>query len=184
MGLRAKVLTVSDRSSSGERPDLAGPALRDRLREVGYEIVEMRIVADGLESVAAALREMAHEFVGLIVTTGGTGFSPRDLTPEATLMVLDREAPGFGELMRKTHPLGPLSRSRAGTAGATLIVNTPGSPTGAIECLDSLIDLLPHALAVLHNEHHHPPETGGKTATSSSAPTNASSAVDSPFNHT
>ena len=165
----AKILTVSDSVSAGSREDLAGPSLAARLEGAGYHIIERRVVPDGIESVASALRELAVDFAGVIITTGGTGFSPRDLTPEATLQVLDREAPGFGEVMRATHPLGPLSRGRSGTAGKTLIVNTPGSPTGALECLESILELLDHALATLHGEvgHHHPPEIGGSTAISS-----------------
>jgi molybdenum cofactor synthesis domain-containing protein len=125
-------------------------------------------VPDGVSSVADALRDMTSGFTGLVVTTGGTGFSPRDLTPEATLSVIERTAPGFGEAMRATHPFGPLSRSQCGTVGSAIVVNTPGSPTGAIESIDALLEMLPHALAVLVNAPaHHPPETGGSTATSS-----------------
>jgi molybdopterin biosynthesis enzyme MoaB len=111
---------------------------------------------------------MARDFAGVIVTTGGTGFSPRDLTPEATLMVLEREAPGLAEAMRLTNPLGRLSRARAGTIGTALVINTPGSPGGALEYLESVLDVLAHALELLagHSEHH-PPETGGNTAISS-----------------
>jgi len=125
-------------------------------------------VADGTESVANALREMAHGFSGLIVTTGGTGFSPRDLTPEGTVQVLDREAPGLSEAMRSVNPLGRLSRARAGTLGRSIVINTPGSPKGAIECLDAVLDVLAHALKLLADEStDHPPDTGGTTATSS-----------------
>lgn len=172
MELRAKVLTVSDRVSHGESEDLSGPALVLTLQRAGYVIVEHRLVADGLDSVSAALREMAHDFSGLLITTGGTGFSPRDLTPEATLSVLEREAAGFGELMRATNAFGALSRARAGTLGSCLIVNTPGSPNGATESLTALLALLPHALEVLTGESvRHPPDTGGSTAISSSGPT-------------
>jgi molybdenum cofactor synthesis domain-containing protein len=169
----AKVLTVSDSVSAGQSEDQSGPRLASRLEEAGYQVIERRVVSDGIESVASALRELSAGFAGVIVTTGGTGFSPRDLTPEATLLVIEREAPGFGEVMRATHVLGPLSRGRSGTAGQSLIVNTPGSPTGALESLEAILDLLDHALATLHGEvgHHHPPEIGGSTATSSSGPT-------------
>ena len=166
--LRAKILTVSDGVSAGVREDLGGPALAARLTQAGYDVVELRIVPDGLDSVADALREMAAEFAGLVVTTGGTGFSPRDLTPEATMTVIDREAPGFGEVMRATNRFGPLSRARCGTAGRCVVVNTPGSPRGAVESLDALIEMLPHALEVLTGEGAvHPPDTGGRIATSS-----------------
>jgi molybdopterin adenylyltransferase len=168
MARRAKVLTVSDRVSTGERVDEGGPAVASRLSEAGFDVVETRVVADGIEPVVTALREMSSGFAGLIVTTGGTGFSPRDLTPEATIQVLEREAPGFGEVMRTTHPFGPLSRSRCGTVGQCVIINTPGSPSGAVESIDALIEMLPHAVDVLIGpSEHHPPETGGSTATSS-----------------
>lgn len=165
----AKILTISDSVAARQSEDRTGPMLAARLEEAGYDVVERRVVPDGIDSVASALRELAVGFAGVIITTGGTGFSPRDLTPEATLQVLDREAPGFGEVMRATHVLGPLSRGRSGTAGQTLIVNTPGSPTGALESLESILELLDHALATLHGElgHHHPPEIGGSTAISS-----------------
>lgn len=168
MELRAKVLTVSDSVIAGTREDTGGPALVERLSAAGYEVVEHRAVPDGIDSVAAALRDMTSGFAGLIVTTGGTGFSPRDLTPEATMTVIDRAAPGFGEAMRATHPFGPLSRSQCGTVGEAIVVNTPGSPTGAVESIEALLEMLPHALAVLVDAPaHHPPEMGGSTATSS-----------------
>lgn len=147
--LRAKVLTVSDGVVAGTRDDGSGPVLRDRLTAEGYEVVEHRVVADGRENVGEALAEMAHEFVGLIVTTGGTGFAPRDLTPEGTRVILDREAPGLAEAMRLVSPLGRLSRGIAGTRGQALILNTPGSTKGTIECLEAVLDVLPHALALL-----------------------------------
>jgi molybdenum cofactor synthesis domain-containing protein len=172
MVLQAKVLTVSDRASHGERHDLSGPALESILERADFEIVERRTVPDGIESVATALREMSGGFAGLVVTTGGTGFAARDNTPEATLSVIEREAPGFGELMRSTSPYGALSRARAGVVGRCIIVNTPGSPKGSVESITALLELLPHALDVLagHGDEH-PPETGGTTATSSADPT-------------
>jgi molybdenum cofactor synthesis domain-containing protein len=170
--LTAKILTVSDSVSAGTSEDSAGPLLEQRLRAAGFTVLERRVVPDGVDSVAAALAAMTGGFSGLVVTTGGTGFAPRDLTPEATLLVLDREAPGFAERMRGTHPLGALSRGRAGVAGTALVVNTPGSPKGALENLEALLDLIPHALGLLQGDaEHQPPETGGTTATSSSGPT-------------
>lgn len=164
----AKVLTVSDRVSAAQSEDLSGPALVARLEAAGYRVVEARLVPDGIEPVSTALREMTRDFAGLVVTTGGTGFSPRDLTPEATLLVLEREAPGFGEAMRATNPFGPLSRGRSGIVGRCVVVNTPGSPSGALESLEALLEILPHALDVLAaTAEGHPPETGGSTATSS-----------------
>jgi molybdenum cofactor synthesis domain-containing protein len=148
-GLEAKVLTASDGVVHGTREDRSGDALEARLTEAGFSVVERRAVADGVESVSAALREMCDGFAGLIVTTGGTGFTDRDLTPEATRQVIDREAPGLAEAMRLVNPLGRLSRAIAGTAGRSIVVNTPGSTNGAVECLDAVVDVLPHALRLL-----------------------------------
>jgi len=168
MMLMAKILVVSDSVAAGNRVDASGPLLKQRLVDSGFEVVDVRVVPDGHTSVAQALGDLAREFAGLIVTTGGTGFAPRDLTPEATLSVLEREAPGFGERMRAAHTFGALSRGRSGTIGTSLIVNTPGSPKGAIESLDAVLALVPHALELLNGSpSSHPPETGGTTATSS-----------------
>ncbi len=153
--LRAKVLTVSDGVVAGTRDDRSGAALVERLTSAGFEIVDRRVVADGIESVAAALRELAHQFAGLIVTTGGTGFGPRDLTPEGTRAAIDREAPGLAEAMRLVNPLGRLSRAVAGTVGTALVLNTPGSTSGAVECLDAVLDVVPHALELLAGERPH-----------------------------
>lgn len=168
MELAAKILIVSDSSAAGTRDDLAGPLLKARLEEAGFRVAELRIVPDGVGSVASALRALIEGFAGLVVTSGGTGFSPRDLTPEATLEVIEREAPGLSEATRLASPLGRLSRARAGTAGRSLIVNFPGSPKGAIECLEAVLDVLPHAIELLQGEASpHPPDTGGSTVTSS-----------------
>lgn len=148
-GLAAKVLTVSDGVVHGTREDRSGAALGERLAEAGFDVVDRRVVADGTESVAAALRELTRGFTGLVVTTGGTGFGPRDLTPEGTRAVLEREAPGLAEAMRLVSPLGRLSRALAGTVGTALVLNTPGSPKGTIECLEAVLDVLPHALRLL-----------------------------------
>ena len=123
--LQAKVCTVSDGVVAGVREDRSGAAVAERLEAAGYEVVERRAVADGIESVAAAITELADGFAGLIVTTGGTGFGPRDLTPEGTARVLDREAPGLAEAMRLVSPLGRLSRAAAGTLGTALVLNLP-----------------------------------------------------------
>lgn len=149
MDLVAKVLTVSDGVVAGTREDRSGPALAGALAGAGFAVRERRVVADGADAVAAALREMTDGFTGLVATTGGTGFGPRDLTPEGTLAVLDRQAPGLAEAMRLANPLGRLSRGVAGTAGACIVVNTPGSPAGAVECLGAVLDVLPHALELL-----------------------------------
>jgi molybdopterin adenylyltransferase len=147
---RAKVLTVSDGVVAGTREDRSGQVLVDRLTAAGYEVVDRRVVADGTEAVAAALAEMTTGFAGLVVTTGGTGFGPRDLTPEGTRPVLDREAPGLAEAMRLANPhKGRLSRGLAGTVGECLVLNTPGSPAGAEESLEAVLEVLPHALDLL-----------------------------------
>jgi len=146
------VLTVSDGVVAGTRDDRSGAALLERLTAAGYEVVDHRAVADGVESVAGALRELTDGFAGVVVTTGGTGFAPRDLTPEGTREVLDREAPGLAEAMRLASPKGRLSRNTAGTAGRAIVLNTPGSSAGAVECLDAVLDVLPHALALLAEE--------------------------------
>ncbi|MEY2565614.1 MAG: hypothetical protein QOE35_143 [Actinomycetota bacterium] len=149
MNLRAKVLTVSDGVIAGTREDRSGAALVAALEEAGYDVVHRSVVADGIESVAAALADLTRDFAGLVVTTGGTGFGPRDETPEGTTRVLDRHAPGLAEAMRLVNPLGRLSRAAAGTVGQSLVLNTPGSPGGAVECLGAVLDVLPHALALL-----------------------------------
>ena len=147
--LRAKVLTVSDGVVHGTREDRSGQALADRLTEAGYQVVDRRVVADGVDTVAGALAAMSDGFAGVIVSTGGTGFTPRDLTPEGTRRVVEREAPGLAEAMRLISPLGRLSRGIAGIRGSALILNTPGSPKGCVEQLDAVIDVLPHALRLL-----------------------------------
>ncbi len=168
MELAAKVLIVSDSAAAGTRADTAGPLLRARLADAGFDVVEVKVVGDGVAAVEAALRTMVQGFRGVVVTSGGTGFSPRDLTPEATLRVIDREAPGLSEAMRLVNSLGRLSRARAGTADRSVVVNCPGSPKGAIECLEAVLDVLPHALELLQGgASPHPPETGGSTIISS-----------------
>ena len=147
--LAAKVLTVSDGVVHGTREDRSGAALVEQLTAAGYEVVDHRVVADGVDRVAGALSEMADGFTGLVVTTGGTGFAPRDLTPEGTRAVIEREAPGLAEAMRLVSPLGRLSRGIAGVRGTTLILNTPGSPAGCVEQLGAVLDILPHALRLL-----------------------------------
>jgi molybdopterin adenylyltransferase len=155
--LQAKVLTVSDGVAAGTRDDAGGRGLVERLEAEGYAVADHVVVADGREMVGEALVEMAEGFAGLIVTTGGTGFGPRDLTPEGTEVVLDRPAPGLAEAMRLVSPLGRLSRATAGTRGQALILNTPGSPKGAVECLEAVLDVVPHVLQLLRGETaHHP----------------------------
>lgn len=147
--LLAKVLTVSDGVIHGTRDDASGRALVDQLREAGYDVVDHRVTADGADNVATALRSMVDGFSGVVVSTGGTGFAPRDQTPEGTRLVIEREAPGLAEAMRLISPLGRLSRGIAGIAGQAIICNTPGSPKGCVEQLGAIIDVLPHAVRLL-----------------------------------
>ena len=148
-GLQAKVLTVSDGVVHGTRQDASGAALVDQLTAAGFEVVDHRVTADGADEVAAVLVQMTDGFAGLIVSTGGTGFAPRDQTPEGTRRVIEREAPGLAEAMRLVSPLGRLSRGIAGVRGRSLICNTPGSPKGCVEQLGAVLDILPHALRLL-----------------------------------
>ncbi len=158
----AKVITVSDGVIGGYREDRSGEALAARLLELGFGLAGRSAIADGAEEVAAALRSAAEGFSGLVVTTGGTGFGPRDLTPEGTRAVIEREAPGLAERSRSASPLGGLSRGVAGTLGKTLILNLPGSPRGAIESLDAVADLLGHALSLLAGEDAPHPKTSAE----------------------
>ena len=153
--LVAKVLTVSDGVIAGTREDKSGDALVAVLGDAGFRVLERRVVADGVESVSSALVELCDGFAGLVVTTGGTGFGPRDLTPEGTRAAIDREAPGLAEAMRLVSPLGRLSRAVAGTRGQALILNTPGSSNGAVETLGAVLDVVPHALDLLAGGRPH-----------------------------
>jgi molybdenum cofactor synthesis domain-containing protein len=155
MQFAAKVLTVSSGVAAGTRADESGPALATRLEAAGFAVVERRVVVDGVDSVVAAIGEMARGFRGLIVTTGGTGFAPTDSTPEATGSLIDRAAPGLAEAMRRVNPLGRLSRGVAGIVGESLVLNTPGSPRGAIEHLEAVLDVVPHALELLAGQRPH-----------------------------
>jgi len=155
MSLQAKVLIVSDSVSAGTREDRTGAALTSLLMTEGFRVIEQRAVPDGVDPVAAALTESSHRFHGLLVTTGGTGFSPTDLTPEATRTVIEREAPGMAEAMRTASPLGRLSRGIAGTIGSCLVVNVPGSPNGAVDSIGAILDIVPHALELLGGGRPH-----------------------------
>jgi molybdopterin adenylyltransferase len=153
--LLAKVLTVSDGVVAGTREDRSGEALAARLTGAGWTVLDHRVVADGTESVRQALVEMARGFNGVIATTGGTGFGPRDHTPEGTRAAIDREAPGIAEAMRLANPLGRLSRGVAGTIGESLVVNGPGSTAGAVETIDAVLDVLPHVVQLLRGDTAH-----------------------------
>lgn len=152
--IRVIVLTISDSAAQGTREDLSGPAVVAELQTINAEIVATEILADERVRIAERLRYYAdHSSADLIVTTGGTGLSPRDITPEATRDVIERDAPGLAELMRaeslKITPLAALSRAVCGTRGRTLILNLPGSVRGARENLAAITRLLPHAIALL-----------------------------------
>ena len=155
--MNAAILTLSDKGSRGEREDLSGPALRDWLAGRGVSVAWMALMPDELEQIAALLKDWADRLKpDLILTTGGTGVSPRDLTPEATRRVIDRELPGFAERMRQESlqktPHAIISRAIAGIRGETLIVNLPGSPKGAIENLAAIWPAIPHAIAKIKGD--------------------------------
>ncbi|CAN5425754.1 MogA/MoaB family molybdenum cofactor biosynthesis protein [soil metagenome] len=149
------MIVVSDGVADGSREDRGGPVLRAALEAAGAEVDAVLVSPDGIEAVAEVLRDRAAGFAGLLITTGGTGFGPRDLTPEGTRRVIDREAPGLAEAMRLVNPLGRLSRGLAGTIGTALVLNVPGSPKGAVECFEAVADVVPHALALLVGERPH-----------------------------
>jgi molybdenum cofactor synthesis domain-containing protein len=152
---RAAVLTVSDGVSQGTREDTSGELAVSMLEEHGFRVVERRVIPDGADPVAEAIADLAPG-TDLVVTTGGTGLGPRDLTPEGTAMVIEREAPGLAEAMRAVtfgkNPHGMLSRGLAGTVGNTLVINLPGSPRGVEESLNVILPGLDHGLALLVNE--------------------------------
>jgi molybdenum cofactor synthesis domain-containing protein len=151
--MRIGILTISDKGARGEREDRSGPAIREIMETAGAEIVRYRIVPDEQEAIRAALVEWSDEGVALILTTGGTGFSPRDWTPEATRAVIERETPGISEAIRaaglKKTPAAMLSRAAAGIRKATLIINLPGSEKGVRESLEAVVAVLPHAIEII-----------------------------------
>lgn len=155
--LEIGVLTVSDRSSRGQREDQSGPALAREIRELGWSVERTAVVPDEQDQIESQLRAWAdHDRLDVILTTGGTGFSPRDITPEATRAVIDRPAPGLAEAMRaaslKITPHAMLSRAEAGIRGNTLLVNLPGSPRAALENFAVIAPVIPHAVELLRDE--------------------------------
>ncbi|KPL84566.1 cytoplasmic protein [Thermanaerothrix daxensis] len=164
---RVAILTISDRSYRGERPDTSGPQLEQRMRSLGWQVTATALVPDDMEMIRQKLQQWCDEDVAdLILTTGGTGVSPRDVTPEATQSILERPLPGIAEAMRTASlqitPHAMLSRAMAGIRKRTLIINLPGSPKGALENLETVLPALPHAIALIRENpeaekgHHIP----------------------------
>jgi molybdopterin adenylyltransferase len=157
--LTAAVLTVSDSCACGERQDLSGPAVAEFLRRKNFSVVGTEIVPDEIDLIQRAILLWVEE-AGLVVTTGGTGIARRDVTPEATRQVCERLLEGVAERMRsegtKKTPLAALSRGVCGVRGRSVILNLPGSPSGAVESLEAVVDLLPHALGLLRGNTEHP----------------------------
>jgi molybdopterin adenylyltransferase len=157
MTIRVGILTISDRSWNGVRADLSGPALVKMIEEASWEISDKALLPDQMDLIREKLIEWCDKtHLDIILTTGGTGFSPRDVTPEATSAVLDRSAPGLAEAMRaaslKVTAHAMLSRAVTGIRGGTIIINLPGSPNAAVENLQAIIAVLPHAVQLLHND--------------------------------
>jgi len=157
VSFQVAVLTVSDRSFAGEREDISGPAVAERVSLEGWEVIRTDIVPDDMEKIADVFRTWSDQkAVDVILSTGGTGFAPRDVTPEATRAVVDRNAPGLTEAMRAVSmditPHAMLSRAEAGIRNATLIINLPGSPKAAVENLEVVLPVLPHAVALLRGD--------------------------------
>jgi molybdopterin adenylyltransferase len=156
--IRARVITCSDAASRGERIDKSGPAVREILA-TNYDVDAVIVVSDDIDAIANAIEAATGDGVRLVVTTGGTGIAARDVTPEATLRVCEKVIPGFGELMRSTSlqktAMAPLSRAMAAIRGTALIVNLPGSESGARENLQAILHLIPHALQLLEGKTEH-----------------------------
>jgi len=153
--VRIGIVTVSDRSFRGEREDLSGPAIRQWAEGKGYTVAEETVVPDEYDAIVAVLGNLCDKKMSLVLTTGGTGFAPRDVTPEATLAVIERSAPGFAEVMRMRSlavtPHAMLSRAVAGIRGTTLIINLPGSPKAVKENLQFIEAAIPHAMDLLRD---------------------------------
>lgn len=152
----AAVITLSDKGFKGEREDLSGPAIREKLQEKGYKVIEAILLPDGIETLRRELMRICDEKKpDLILTTGGTGFAPRDVTPEATLQVADRLVPGISEAIRAASmqitPRAMLSRGVSVIRGKTLIINLPGSPKAVRESMEVFMDVIPHAIDLLRN---------------------------------
>jgi molybdenum cofactor synthesis domain-containing protein len=159
--IQVAVLTISDSVSAGRRTDVSGPAVRARLEQLGWSVSAPEALPDELEVISQRLATLADgSHLSAIFTTGGTGVAARDVTPEATRAVIDRDIPGLAELMRAvgrlSTPMAVLSRGVAGVRGRVLIVNLPGSPRGAVESLEAIIGVVPHVFELLRGETEHP----------------------------
>ena len=157
--MRVAVVTISDSVSSGKSGDRSGPAVVTRCKDLGWQVVSSHLLPDDRAIIESQLKKTADaNDADVILTTGGTGVGPRDVTPEATLAVVERLIPGFGEHMRlegaKKTPRAILSRAVAGIRATTIIINLPGSPRGAVESLDAIAEFLPHAVSILHGARH------------------------------
>lgn len=155
MEIQVGIITVSDRASKGEYDDLGGPAVAEAAGGYGWRVIEQVVAPDDKSEIQRAIRKLIHQGAQMVLTTGGTGIAPRDVTPEAALEIADRELPGFGEVMRmesmKITKNAILSRSLAVAVGTTLVICLPGKPTGAVECLDFVEGAIPHAVKILQN---------------------------------
>jgi molybdenum cofactor synthesis domain-containing protein len=163
---KAGILVISDKGASGDREDISGPTAREMLLTLPADVIDYSIIPDDKDTIAARLIEWADEHnLDIIVTSGGTGLAPRDVTPEATLKVIEKEIPGLAEAMRmvtmKNNPYAILSRAVTGSRGKCLIVNLPGSPGGVTECLGSIMPAIPHALETLAGKVHQGPHYKG-----------------------
>lgn len=165
MNIQVAIVTISDSAVAGTREDRSGPALEQRVAELGWTVAQRAMVPDERSLIAKTVANLCG--CDLILTTGGTGLAPRDVTPEAVKMIADRDVPGFGETMRseglKSTRFAPLSRGGAVTRGSALIVMLPGSPRGALESLNAVADLIPHAVDLLHGRTEHKEKLGASS---------------------
>lgn len=165
MSIQIAIVTISDSAVAGTREDLSGPALEQRAAELGWTVAQRAVVPDDRTLIAKTVVNLCG--CDVVLTTGGTGLAPRDVTPEAIELIADRKVPGFGELMRadglKSTRFAPLSRGGAVTRGSALIVMLPGSPRGAVESLNAVVGLIPHVVDLLHGRTEHKEKLGASS---------------------